>query len=447
MAAFLIDSLSTTPELAAIFADRAVLQALADVEVAVARVQARIGLIPDQAAAAIAQGAAVEAFDTVAMAREARQSGTVVVPFVKALIARVADIDDTAARFVHWGLTSQDVADTAMVLLLAQVRSALAGHQLRLTRALHDLSERHASTVMAGRTLLQPATPITFGLKTALWLDAVSRNEARLAGAFDAALVVQCGGAAGTLAAMGDHGVEVGRLLAAELQVGVPDAPWHAHRDRLAALVAACGITVATFGKIARDVSLLMQAEVGEAAEPGGASSTMPQKANPAGCAIVLAAATRLPGLVASFLTGMVQEHERAVGGWHAEWPTLAATMQTTGAALEALTQVAETLTVHPERMRSNLGDTHGGVVAERLMMHLLPQLGRAAASRAVAEVVDESRRSGRTLAEVLAASSELAPLVAPEIARDLDAPEHYLGAAEVLRRRLVAGTRPPQDD
>ena len=189
---------------------------------------------------------------------------------------------------------------------------------------------------MLGRTLLQPAPPITFGLKVAGWVAALVRGWRRVDSSVDAAAVLQFGGASGTLAALGDRGPAVSRALADDLGLRNPEAPWHTDRDRLAALVSACGVYTATLGKIARDISLLMQDEVGEVAERGGGSSTMPHKRNPAGCAVVLAASTRLPGLVAAFLTGMVQEHERGVGGWHAEWPTLAATVQTTGSALAA---------------------------------------------------------------------------------------------------------------
>ena len=225
--------------------------------------------------------------------------------------------------FVHWGTTSQDLSDTALVLCLAAAARILEADHARLARALRRLSETHKATVMLARTLLQPAPPITFGLKAAGWLAAASRGQARLKAAFREACVVQFGGASGTLAALGAAGPDVAKALAAELELPLPDAPWHAHRDRLAHLVGACGVYAGTLGKIARDISLLMQHEVGEASEPGGGSSSMPHKRNPAGCAIVLAAANRLPGLVSAFLSGMVQEHERGLGGWHAESSTI----------------------------------------------------------------------------------------------------------------------------
>ena len=340
MSSRLIDSLATTDALAGIFSDRSLVQAMLDFEAALAGAEAKAGVIPASAAASIAAAASADGIDGAAIARDARASGTVSIPLVKALTARVHAADAESARYVHFGATSQDVSDSAMALAIGRARATLAADHDRLERGLRQLSDSHAGTVMLGRTLLQPAPPITFGLKVAHWVAALTRGWARINAAVDTAAILQFGGASGTLAALGDRGPAVSRALADDLGLRAPEAPWHAHRDRLAALVAACGIYTGTLGKIARDVSLLMQDETSEVAEPGGGSSTMPNKRNPAGCAIALAAATRLPGLVAAFLTGMVQEHERAVGGWHAEWPTIAAAIQTTGSALAAMVDV-----------------------------------------------------------------------------------------------------------
>ena len=257
---------------------------------------------------------------------------------------------------------------------------------------------------MLGRTLLQPATPITFGLKVAGWTSAISHSSHRLRDAWSRALVLQFGGAAGTLAALGDQGLRVVAETARELGLrAVP--PWHTNRDRLGALVTACGLHVAALGKAARDITLLMQAEVGEAAEPGGGSSTMPHKQNPSGCAVVLAAATRMPSLVSACLTAMIQEHERGTGGSQAEWPIVGAAVQATGAAVSSLAGAIEGLTVDPERMRRNLEATGGTIFAERAVMQLTPLLGRDTAQRLVGEAVAESRRSGGPFAGVLRAS------------------------------------------
>ena len=399
MSSRLIDSLATTDALAEVFSDRSILQAMLDFEAALARAEVTAGVIPGRAAEAIAAAARAEQFDAEAIAREARDSGTVSIPLVKALTARVQAADAASARFVHFGATSQDVADSAMVLTLRRAHTILAADHRRLDSTLRELSDRHARTVMLGRTLLQPAPPITFGLKVAGWAGALGRAWSRVEAAMDDAAVLQFGGAAGTLAALGDRGQVVSSALARELGLGAPDAPWHTHRDRLAALVTAVGIYTASLGKIARDITLLMQDEVGEAAEPGGGSSTMPHKRNPAACARVLAAATRLPGLVAAFLTGMVQEHERAVGGWHAEWPTIAAAVQTTGSALEAMAGLAGDLTVDADRMRANIERTNGAIFAERAMMLLTPALGKEPATRLVTERWRRAARQGRASA------------------------------------------------
>ena len=357
MSGHLVDGLGTTEALAAVFSDAAVLQAMLDVESALARVQARLGIIPERAAESIAACARAELFDAAAIAQDGRASATPVVPFVAALRDRVAGVDPDSAPFVHRGITSQDVSDTALVLSIARAGAVIGGTQARLTAALRQRSDEHARTVMTGRTLLQPAAPITFGLKVANWHAGIHRSWRHLQQAIDAAAVVQCAGATGTLAALGGHGIDVRRALADALDLR-DGPPWHTDRGRLAAVACGCGILTGALGKMARDVSLLMQHEVAEALEPGGGSSSMPHKRNPAGCARTLAAAVRTPGLVAAYLTGLVQEHERAVGGWQAEWPTLAALLQATGAASEAMTDVAAGLTVDPERMQRNLAAT-----------------------------------------------------------------------------------------
>lgn len=441
MSADLINSLATTEALDAVFADDAVLQAMLDVEAAVARAQAKLQVIPIAAAEAIGRAARADGFDAAVLSAEARRSGTVVIPLVKALTDRVRAIDPPAARFVHWGLTSQDVTDTAMVLLLKQARGPLAADAARLAHALRDASEKHAGVVMLGRTLLQPAPPVTFGLTAAGWYAATFRSWNRLSLDLDRALMVQCGGASGTLAALGDAGLSISRELAAELGLGEPEAPWHTHRDRLAAVAASCGILVGVLGKMARDISLLMQHEVAEVAEPGGSSSTMPQKRNPAGSAIALAAATRAPGLVATILSGLVQEHQRSVGAWHAEWPTMTALIQATGAALAAMAGVAEGLTIDPDRMRANIDSTGGAVFGEQLMMQLAPTLGRDHAHRIVGDAIERSRLTGASLSEVLLTVPEVTAVITPGALAILGRPEDYLGLSEELRQRLLRVT------
>jgi 3-carboxy-cis,cis-muconate cycloisomerase len=434
----LIESLTTTEALADVFSDGALLTAMLRFEVALARAEARGGVIPVAAADAIAAAAVPDAFDPAAIARAARASGTIAIPFVELLTEKVRATDPAAATFVHWGATSQDVSDTTLVLCLIRALAILTADGDRLERALRQISDRHAGSVMLARTLMQPAPPITFGLKAAGWYGAVSRGRVRIASAFRDACVVQFGGASGTLAALGPHGLAVSTELARELDLPSPDAPWHAHRDRLGWLVAACGIHTGTLGKIARDVALLMQYEVAEAAEPGGRSSTMPHKRNPSGCAVALAASTRVPGLVSAFLSGLPQEHERGLGGWHAEAMTVASVVQATGTALAAVADVIETLSVDPARMRENIAATRGLVFAERAMVLLAPIVGRETATRLIAGAIEKARADGASFADALRQSADVRAAVGAADLSSIDDPGAYLGVAERLRRRLL---------
>jgi 3-carboxy-cis,cis-muconate cycloisomerase len=428
----LIDSLAATPAMADVFSDASILQAMLDFEAALARAEARTGVIPQSAADTITRLTQAEVFDAARLAQHSLRAGTMSIPLVKALTDRVHSADPESAKFVHWGATSQDVADTAMVLLLRRASAILAADHVRILSALRRLSDRHAATVMLGRTLLQPAPPITLGLKVAGWFGALKRSWARLEAAFAETMIVELGGASGTLAALGEHGIAVRAALAEELQLQNPDAPWHTHRDRLAAVMCACGIYTGSLAKMARDVSLLMQGEVGEAAEPGadgrGGSSTMPHKRNPTGCSLILAAANRVPGLVASFLFGMAQEHERGVGGWQAEWATIARVMEDTSLALASMTEVAEGLSVDASRMRANIDATCGLIFAERAMMLLAPRIGRDAAHK----LLEEATRQAKL-------SDVLAEHLSPEEIQDLNIPESYLGSAETFRKQLLA--------
>jgi 3-carboxy-cis,cis-muconate cycloisomerase len=439
MSVRLIESLATTEPLAEIFSDVSVLQAMLDVEVALARAQAQLKIIPQSAARAIARAARAESFDAAQIARDSLRAGTPGIPLAKALRKRVQQEDAPAADFVHWGATSQDVADTALILLLKRAAQILEADLSRLERAVQGLAAKHKDTVMVGRTLLQPAPPVTFGLKVAGWLGAVRRCRARLDRAFSEALVLQFGGASGTLASLGDRGIQVGESMASQLGLSYPDAPWHTPRDRLAEVVCSCGILTGSLGKLARDISLLMQGEVSEVAEPGGrgrgGSSSMPQKHNPIACAIALAAASRVPGLTAAFLSQMVQEHERAVGGWQAEWPTVTAVIQSTGVAVASMAEAAEGLTINPDRMQQNLESTKGTVFAEKAALLLTGRTGRERAHEVLEYATDPARLRDRTLSQALAAMDE-PKLEKREIAA-LEDPQDYLGSANEFVRRL----------
>ena len=428
--------LATTERLDAVFGDEAWLAAMLRFEVSLARVQARLGLIPEAAARAIAAAADPAAFDAAAIVRDMRRCGTPAIPMVTALIERVNATAPDAAASVHFGATSQDVTDSATSLCLRQAAPVLEADCERLRTALRRLSDEHATTIMLARTLLQPAVPTTFGLKCAGWYAMAVRTWRPLAIALESAAVLQFGGAAGTLAALGPNGPRVAAALADELGLPAAGAPWHAQRDRLAAFVTACGVHTGALGKIARDLTLLMQFEVGEAFEPGGGSSAMPHKRNPAACATVLAAATRVPGLVASFLSGMVQEHERGVGTWHAEGETIVDVVRATGAAVQTLAAAMSNLQVDPLRMRRNLDATGGAIFAERAMTLLGPRLGRSVAREIVETALVAARSGNATFPDAVRADRRVA--AAAFALDDLGDPAACLGAAETFRRRLL---------
>jgi 3-carboxy-cis,cis-muconate cycloisomerase len=442
MAVRLIESLATTEPLAQIFSDESVLKAMLDFEVALARAEARLKIIPERAAESIASCAQPALFDAAAIARDTLIAATPAIPLVEALKSEVRKKDPAAAGFVHWGSTSQDVCDTALILLLKKAQPILETDLRRLQTALRRLSEEHRHTLMLARTLLQPAPPTTFGLKTAGWLAAIHRSGRRLHAAFKESLVLQFGGASGTLAALDQHGIAVGEIVAEELGLALPEAPWHVHRDRLATLVCACGVLGGALGKMARDISLLTQQGVFELLEPitagRGRSSSMPHKQNPVGCAVTLACVNRLPGLVSSFLSGMPQEHERALGGWQSEWPTVASTVQAVGAALAAMAEVAEGLGVNAAQMRLNIDQTRA-IFGERYVQLIATKTDPDLARKFIQQAIQMSTQQNRSLSDVLAEMPEVRDHLDLADLRDLEKPEQYLGVAEEFQDRLLA--------
>jgi len=438
----LFGSAETTP----LFGDRARLQGMLDFEAALARAEARAGVIPAQSAMRIGDRCRAELFDLEKLAEATARAGNPAIPMVKALIALVAADDPEAARYVHFGATSQDAMDTGLVLQLRRFLSSLGADLDRLSDALAQLADAHKATPLVGRTWLQHAPPVTLGLKVAGWLDAVERHRARIAEVGSRALVLQLGGAVGTLAALGNRGLEVAAILSDELDLALPLVPWHAHRDRFAELATFLGLLIGTLGKISRDLSLLMQTEVAEAFEPEGegrgGSSTMPHKRNPLTAAVVLAAAARAPGLVATLLSSMVQEHERGLGGWHAEWETLPELCVLAAGALRQTAETIDGLELDPARMRANLDATQGQIMAEALMVALLPHIGRLQAHEIVERGSRRAAETGRHLKAVLAEEPAVTQHLSPA---DLDAlfePLNYLGQATAFVDRVLGARR-----
>jgi 3-carboxy-cis,cis-muconate cycloisomerase len=422
--------------------DRARLQGMLDFEAGLARALAGSGTIPARAAALIGDQCRAELFDRETLARAAAASGNPAIPLVSQLTALVAKGDPEAARFVHWGATSQDAIDTGLVLQLRPALELVSAELRRLAGELARLAEAHRGTPAVARTWMQSALPTTFGLRVAGWLDAVGRHRERLAEAQRRALVLQFGGAVGTLAALGGAGLDVAAALARELRLPLPDLPWHAHRDRPAELAAALGLLTGTLGKLARDLALQMQSEIGElreaAAEGRGGSSTLPQKRNPVAPAVALAAATRVPGLVAGMLAAMPQEQERGLGGWHAEWEALPEIVSLAGGALHHLTDALAGLEVDAPRMRRNLEASQGLVFAEAVQMALASLVGRAPAHELVAAACRRALEHGRHLRDVLADDADVQRHLTPDALAALFDPSRYLGVADQLIERAL---------
>src|SRR5664279_6046307 len=374
----IFDSLFGDPAADARLSDASRVAAMLRVEVALAKAEASLGVIPASAVSAIERGANIANFDLAALGDGAVLAGNLAIPLVRQLTEHVARIDADAARYVHWGATSQDVIDSGMVLQLRDALAIVLASLARASDAAAALAERHVATVMPGRTWLQHATPITFGLKAAAWMSALDRARVQVASALAHALVLQLGGASGTLAALGERGSDVAIAMGKELNLAVPDLPWHAHRDRFATLACALGVATGTMGKIARDVSLLAQTEVAEAFEGGaegrGGSSTMPQKRNPVGASVVLAASLRAPGLVATMLAALPHEHERGLGGWQVEWETLPELVHLAAGAARHVAEMLDGLEVDVTRMRANVDITNGVALAESVSMVLAAQ-------------------------------------------------------------------------
>ncbi len=387
----------------------AFVRAMLDFERALAGAEGDASVIPPEAARVIAAACTDLHPPPEALASEGKRSGSLAVPLVKALTEHVARADARAAAFVHYGSTSQDVLDTALVLCLKPCLADADGVLATSVRRLAGHARLHAGVVMLGRTLMQPATPITAGLKIARWAAALHRCRLRLADARDRALCVQLGGAVGTLDALGGKRVAVRRGVAERLSLGEARA-WHDHRDELLRLMAELAIVTATVGKIARDVALLSQAEVGEMLESPptkgvGGSSAMPHKRNPVACLQALAAAVRAPGLMATLLSGALGEHERALGGWQAELVTIPELVDAAGSALDALERIAAGLVVNAERMKANLELLQGLVFSERLARLIVRDTDRASALALVDDWSALAVREHRHLKDVAIAA------------------------------------------
>jgi 3-carboxy-cis,cis-muconate cycloisomerase len=421
----------STAQMNSLFSDEAMVQRYLDVEVALARVQARLGIIPEKAATAISDSADISRIDWQCLSRRTQIVGYPILPLVEQLSSWPAH---DFGQYCHWGATTQDIMDTADVL---QIKAAIALVEADL-EAIADhlarLADEHKTTAMAGRTHLQHALPVTFGFKCAGWLSAIDRHQDRLNQLKPRLLVGEFAGAVGTLASLGVEGLAVQEALMAELELGVPSMTWHGARDNFAEATGVLALICASLGKIAYDVMLMMQTEVGEVFEPyvegRGASSTMPQKRNPISSELILAAAKIVREQHSLMLDAIVQDHERATGQWHVEWVAVSTAFLSASGALSAAKELLSGLEVHEDTMRRNLDMSGGLIVAEAVMMGLAPILGRQVAHDAVYECCRESLKTGTQFLQALEDHAEISGIVEPGRLAELVNPENYLGAA-----------------
>lgn len=439
----LFDAYFTAHDMREVFCDQGRVQAMLDFEAALARAEARVGLIPSSAVAPIAAACDAGLYDFAALGEAIATAGNSAIPLVKALGKQIASSDAEAERYVHLGATSQDVMDSGLVLQLRQALALIEDQLAQLADSLAAQAQRFATTPLAGRTWLQHATPVTLGMKIAGWLGAVTRSRQRLRELKPRLLVLQFGGASGTLAALGAQALPIAEALAEELQLTLPEQPWHTQRDRIVEFGAVLGLIAGSLGKFGRDISLLMQTEAAEVFEPAapgkGGSSTMPHKRNPVGAAVLIGAATRVPGLVSTLVSAMPQEHERSLGLWHAEWETLPEICCLVSGSLQQACLLADGLEVDAARMARNLELTQGLVLAEAVSIVLAQRVGRDTAHHLLEQCCKRAVAEQRHLRAVLADEPQVTAELSGAELDDLLNPAHYLGQAQVWVERAVA--------
>jgi 3-carboxy-cis,cis-muconate cycloisomerase len=438
----LLDPMFRWEPVVKLFRHDSYLQKMLDFEAALAHAEATSGIISSSAANAIAARCRVELFDKQKLAEAAALAGNVAIPLVKQLKTLVAAKNKDAAGFVHWGATSQDVIDTALVLQLREALPLISGDLDNLCARLAKVADQHRLTRIVARTWMQHAVPTTLGLKFAGWLDALVRHRERFREMQTRCLVLQFGGAAGTLAALSAQGPVIAKQLSEQLKLPLPQLPWHSHRDRLSEIATTLGLLTGTLGKIARDISLHMQTEIDELREPAeegrGGSSTIPHKRNPVACAMILAVAIRVPGLVATMLSAMPQEDERGLGGWHAEWETLPEIVCLTAGALHHLANVVPQLEIDVERMRENLDLTKGLIFAEAITAALGEKISRSQARDLIDAASERAIKEKRHLRDVLHDDQKIATHLSSDQLDKLFDPRNYTGSSDEFIDRVL---------
>ncbi|WP_332751078.1 class-II fumarase/aspartase family protein [Hydrogenophaga sp.] len=430
-----------TPQMRGVFADSSFIGRCIEVEIALAKAEARCGVIPPEAAEVIARESRLEGINFELMRQETELVGYPILPLVHQLVNMTGD----AGRYVHWGATTQDIMDTATVLQLRSALEIVDADLIELRSILSGLARKYRDTPMAGRTHLQQALPITFGYKAAVWLAMFDRHQQRLAQLRERVLVVEFGGAAGTLASLGDRGFDVQAALAEELQLGVPNTTWHVARDGFAECVNLLALITGSLGKVATDIMIMASTEFAEVYEPfvsgRGASSTMPQKRNPISSELMLAAAKAVRQHAGLMIDATIHDFERATGPWHAEWIAIPESFVLTAGALHQAKFCLSGLVVDEIRMRSNLGITKGLIVAEAVMMGLAPVMGRQQAHDVVYEACRKVNDEGGTLEDALASIPVVLRHINRTALKRLTDPVNYLGLAPQMVDRAVSSS------
>ena len=433
-----------TAEMRDVFSDEALVGRYLEVEAALARAQARVGVVPKDAARAIDVASRSLKIDYDKLRHETEIVGYPILP----LVHQLSEAAGEGGRFVHWGATTQDIMDTGNVLQIRAALSIVARDLREIGNILADMAKKYRDTPMAGRTHLQQALPVTFGYKAAVWLSSIDRHIERIEQARPRVLVGEFSGAAGTLASIGEGGLEMQKLFCEELGLNQPSITWHVARDGIAEAVTLLGLITGTLGKIATDVMMMSATEFGEVSEPfapgRGASSTMPQKRNPISSELMLAAAKAVRQHVATMLDGMIHDFERATGPWHLEWVSLPESFLLTASSLANAKFMLAGLVVHEQRMRENLDLTHGLIVAEAVMMAVAPKLGRQHAHDVVYAACSKAIEGNGHLADILAGMPEIVEALGgvDAIRRHCD-PANYLGLSGQMVDRVLGARMP----
>jgi len=435
----ILGTLFCTEAMRRVFLDQTRIAIYLDIEAALARVEARLGIIPAEAADEISAQAKIEGIDLELLRRRTEVVGSPIIPLVEQLVARCAG---DHGQYVHWGATTQDLTDTSTVIQIREALSLVDNDLSTISNSLAKLARRYRDTPMAGRSMLQHAVPITFGLKVAEVLAAIERHRTRLQELRPRALIGQFGGAVGTLASLGARGFEVQRALMKELQLGEPESAWHTHRDGIAEVGGFLAMVSGTLAKFATDLKLMMQTEIGEASEPmaagRGSSSTMPQKRNPVACNFIVACASIVRQNAATLTEAMVQDHERASGPWLVEWVALPEIFLAASGALYHARNLTAGLHIDEQRMRENLDATGGLIASEAVMMALAPHIGRDRGHELVAEISGRAIAQKRSFLDLLAANPEVSKHLDRDTLGKLLDPANYLGLSREMVDRVL---------